>query len=165
MSQTSRYLIAAVLAAGIAGCRDASESAARSDNAVDATSISTADSAGVQIVRISNVHGLALPRQEARLIYSTATDLLLGHVLGAVFLQDGSLVFADNASTEIIFLDPDGQLRGRMGRTSAWTPTAGSGLATTPSTRSRSGGGPCLVPMGCRSPPWLFPFSVPSGFS
>lgn len=116
MSQTSRYLIAAVLAAGIAGCRDASESAARSDNAVDATSISTADSAGVQIVRISNVHGLALPRLEARLIYSTATDLLLGHVLGAVFLQDGSLVFADNASTEIIFLDPDGQLRGRMGR-------------------------------------------------
>lgn len=116
MSQPSWYFILPPLALAIASCRDAPEPAAGSDDAVGVATISTSDSAGVQIVRISDLQALSLPLLEPRLVYSTATDLLLGHVPGAVFLPDGSLVFADDASTEIIFLDPDGQLLGRTGR-------------------------------------------------
>lgn len=116
MLQPSRYCILPALAVAIASCRDASESAAGFVDAGGAATISTSDSSGVRVVHISDARALSLPRLEPRLVYSTAADLLLGHVLGAVFLQDGSLVFADNASTEIIFLDPAGHLHGRRGR-------------------------------------------------
>lgn len=106
---------AAILALAVGGCQEA---AVRSDvdGAAVGASMSVSDSAGVGIVHISDLRALALPRLERRLIFSTAAHLQLGHVTGAVFLPDGSLVFVDDAATEIIFLDPDGQVVHRTGR-------------------------------------------------
>lgn len=115
MSQISRCFKLPILAFAAAGCQEASEPAARPDDAADATTISVSDSAGVRIVHISDMDALSLPRLETRPVYSTAADLLLAHVVGAVFLPDTSLVLADNGETEIIILDRDGQVRGRTG--------------------------------------------------
>ena len=106
---------AAVLALAVGGCQEA---AVRSDvdGAAAGASMSVSDSAGVGIVHISDLRALALPQLERRLVFSTAAQLQLGHVAGAVFLPDGSLVFVDDAATEIIFLDPDGQVLRRTGR-------------------------------------------------
>lgn len=113
MSQTSRCAMIVALAA--VGCRESGETAAGSGEAAEDATVSVSDSAGVPIVHISDVRGLSLPRLDTRLVYSTAADLLLVRVGGAVFLPDSSLVLADG-STEIIFLDPDGQVHGRTGR-------------------------------------------------
>ena len=105
----------AILALAVIGCRESGEPAADSGEATDDATVSVRDSAGVRIVHISDVRGVSLPRLDTRLVYSTAADLLLVRVGGAVFLPDSSLVLADG-STEIIFLDPDGQVHGRTGR-------------------------------------------------
>jgi len=116
MSKISRCLKLTILALAVAGCQEATERGAPPDDAADAAAVSVSDSAGVRIVQISDVHALSLPRLETRLLYSTAADLLLAHVVGAVFLPDSSLVLADDGATEIIFLDPDGRVRARTGR-------------------------------------------------
>ena len=105
----------AILALAVMGCVESGEPAAGSGEAAENATISVSDSADVRIVHISDVRGLSLPRLDTRLVYSTAADLLLVRVGGAVFLPDSSLLLADG-STEIIFLDPDGQVQGRTGR-------------------------------------------------
>lgn len=113
MSQASRC--AMIVALAVTGCRDSGEPVAGSGEAAQDATVSVSDSAGVGIVQISDIRGLSLPRLDTRLVYSTAADLLLLRVGGAVFLADSSLVLADG-STEVIFLDPDGQVHGRTGR-------------------------------------------------
>ena len=76
----------------------------------------TVDSAGVEIVRLSDVHAMDLPRIETRLVYSTAADVELANVAGAVLLPDSSLAIADRRAAEIVFLDPEGRVRARSGR-------------------------------------------------
>lgn len=115
MSKASKCLAVAVLAVAFTGCRDASESAGRSEDA-EAATVTVSDSAGVPIVHISDVRALDVPELETRPVYSTPADLMLAHVEGAVFLSDSSLVVADGAATEIIFLGPDGRVRARAGR-------------------------------------------------
>ncbi len=105
----------AILALAVMGCVESGEPAAGSGAPAENATVSVSDSADVRIVHISDVRGLSLPRLDTRLVYSTAADLLLVRVGGAVFLPDSSLVLADG-STEIIFLDPDGQVQGRTGR-------------------------------------------------
>ncbi len=106
---------AVILTLAVVGCRESGEPAAGSGEAAEDATVSLSDSAGVRFVHISDVRALSLPRLDTRLVYSTAPDLLLVRVGGAVFLPDSSLVLADG-STEIIFLDPDGRVNGRTGR-------------------------------------------------
>ena len=108
MSRRIPGLVAAVLSIAVSGCGEA-------DQATAATFV-TVDSAGVEILRLSDVHALDLPPIETRLVYSTAANLELADVAGAVFLPDSSLVIADRQSREIVFLDPDGGVRARSGR-------------------------------------------------
>lgn len=116
MSKFLRCFRPTILSLAVAGCQEPAERAARPDDAADAATVSVSDSAGVQIVHVSDVQALSMPRLETRLVYSTAADLLLGHIVGAVFLPDSSLVLADDGATEIILLDRDGRVRGRTGR-------------------------------------------------
>ncbi|WP_420634344.1 hypothetical protein [Candidatus Palauibacter sp.] len=112
MSRALQGPVTAVLAAGLSvasfGCRQAPPGAA--------SPLVTVDSAGVEILRLSDVHALDLPSIEARLVYSTAADVELASVAGAVFLPDSSLAIADRQSAEIVFLEPDGRVRARSGR-------------------------------------------------
>ncbi|WP_419160868.1 hypothetical protein [Candidatus Palauibacter sp.] len=108
MSRASQYLVAAILSITGFGCGEDSQRTASSDAAVD--------SAGVDILRISDVHTLDLPRFETTLVYSTAADLELATVAGAVFLQDSSLVVADRQAHEISYIDRDGRVRARAGQ-------------------------------------------------
>ena len=112
MSRVLQGPVTAVLAAGLSvasfGCRQTPPGAA--------SPLVTVDSAGVEILRLSDVHALDLPLVETRLVYSTAADVELADVAGAVFLPDSSLVIADRQSREIVFLDPDGGVRARSGR-------------------------------------------------
>ena len=75
-----------------------------------------ADSAGVSIATIPNLHALDLPELRLTLLHSTLDDLDLVEVVGAVLLPDSSLVIADKASPNLTFLHPDGSLRARVGR-------------------------------------------------
>ena len=81
-------------------------------------SITTADSAGVEIVRVSDVHMLDLPEVELRLLHTTTTipDLFFEAVMAATFLPDSSLVIADGRLFELTFLEPDGTVRARSGQ-------------------------------------------------
>ena len=67
MSQTSRFLIFAALSTIPIACERPSTETASTG------SITTADSAGVEIVRVSDVHMLDLPEVELRLLHSTTT--------------------------------------------------------------------------------------------
>ena len=116
MSQAARGLIVAVLAIAGFGCQEDSQSTRNPDVPADSATVFPSDSASVDIVRISNLHAVDLPQVEKRLIYSTAADFELDHVVGAVFLPDSSLVVADRGSSELIFLDRDGNVRARTGR-------------------------------------------------
>ena len=109
MSLTSRFLIAAALSASVLACQDTPGDSRGPGAAVD--------SAGVDIVRIPDLQTLDLPEVELRLLHSTASipDLQFGHVIGAVFLPDSSLAIADDQSKEIVFIDPDGNVRARSG--------------------------------------------------
>lgn len=112
MSHTSRFLIFAALSTAHFACGDPSTETA------NAETVTTVDSAGVEIVRVTDVHALELPEAEVRLIHSTTAvpDLHLDRVAGAVFLPDTSLVVADGGASELVFLNRDGSIRARSGR-------------------------------------------------
>ena len=78
--------------------------------------VSLRDSAGVEIVRIADLHALDLPELNRRLLYSTALDVELHQVVGAAFLPDSSLAIANRGSFQVILLDQHGGVRGRVGR-------------------------------------------------
>ena len=114
-------LLAAALTAAAAACGDTAPDAPGADGEGElpgAPSLTTVDSAGVEIVRLSNVHMLDLPEVELRMVHSTATipDLFFERVMAAVFLPDSSLVIADRRLFELTFLEPDGTVRARSGR-------------------------------------------------
>ena len=112
MSQTSRFLIFAALSTAPLACEKQSTETASTG------SITTADSAGVEIVRVSDVHMLDLPEVELRLLHTTTTipDLFFEAVMAATFLPDSSLVIADGRLFELTFLEPDGTVRARSGQ-------------------------------------------------
>ena len=112
MSQTSRFLIFAVLSTAPLACESESTETASTG------SITTADSTGVETVRVSDVHMLDLPEVELRLLHTTTTipDLFFEAVIAATFLPDSSLVVADSRLFELTFLEPDGTVRARSGR-------------------------------------------------
>ena len=112
---TRRLVVATLIIAGF-GCGDASQETGRSGVGVDSSTVWVTDSAGVEIVRISDLHALDLPELNTRLVYSTAADLELYHVAGAVFLPDSSLAIADRGSSQVILLDRQGSVRERQGR-------------------------------------------------
>ncbi|WP_419941217.1 6-bladed beta-propeller [Candidatus Palauibacter sp.] len=108
MCRGTQRLVAAVLSIAALGCAEADQETA--------SAYATIDSAGVEILRLSDLHALDLPSIETRLVYSTAPDVELASVAGAVFLPDSSLVIADRRAAEIVFLDRDGRVRARSGR-------------------------------------------------
>lgn len=112
MSQTSRFLIFAALSATAVACERPSTETATP------TPVTIVDSAGVEIVRVSDVHMLDLPTVELRLLHSTATipDLFFEAVKAAAFLPDSSLVIGDGGLFELTFLEPDGTVRARSGQ-------------------------------------------------
>lgn len=112
MSHTSRILMFAALCTPHFACGDPPTETA------NAETVTTVDSAGVEIARITDVHALELPEAEVRLISSTTAvgDLHLDRVAGAVFLPDTSLVVADGGASELVFLNRDGSIRARSGR-------------------------------------------------
>ena len=112
----ARCLIVATLSIAGFGCGEASHGPGRSGSGVDSSTVSVSDSAGVEIVRISDLHALDLPELNRQLLYSTAADLELYHVAGAVFLPDSSLAIADKGSSQVILLAQDGSVRERVGR-------------------------------------------------
>lgn len=122
MLRTSHLLTAATLSATAVACGDSSADAPDADsNAELGTTpgpITTVDSAGVEIVRVSDVHMLDLPEAELRLLHSTTTvpDLFFEAVKAATFLPDSSLVIADGGLFELTFLEPDGTVRARTGQ-------------------------------------------------
>ena len=115
MWQSSRRFTVALVAVAASGCHEDSPRARNPDVAADSASVSLSDSVSVDIVRISNLHALDVPEVEKRLVYSTAADLEFELVVGAVFLPDSSLVVADRRSSQLVFLDRDGSVRGARG--------------------------------------------------
>ena len=116
MQPTARSLILATLTIAALGCGEATEEPGRSGSVAEAATVSATDSAGVDIVHISDLGALDLPDLDLRLLYSTAADIELYHVVGAVFLPEGSLAIADRGSSEVLFLDQQGSVRQRAGR-------------------------------------------------
>ncbi|MCY4400839.1 MAG: 6-bladed beta-propeller [Gemmatimonadetes bacterium] len=116
MSQITRCLIVAVLAIAGFGCLEDSENTRGPDVPADSATVFLSDSGSVDIVRISDLQAVDPPQVEKRLIYSTAADLEFDHVVGAVFLPDSSLVVADRRSSQLTFLDREGNVRARTGR-------------------------------------------------
>ena len=98
------------------GCQEVPEPGRRLDSGVAAAPVAVADSAGVSIATIPNLHALDLPELSLTLLHSTVDDLDLVEVVGAVLLPDSSLVVADKAAPNLSFLRPDGSLRARVGR-------------------------------------------------
>ena len=98
------------------GCQDVPESGQRLGPGEDARPVSVADSGGVSVATIPNLHALDLPELRLTLLHSTADDLDLVEVVGAVLLPDSSLVIADKAAPNLSFLRPDGSLRAQVGR-------------------------------------------------
>jgi len=74
------------------------------------------DSVGLRSVRIPDLDDINRPEITLRLIYTTTADLELGHVAGAVFLSDSSLLVADRRSFEVIAIDRSGNVVERTGR-------------------------------------------------
>ena len=113
MSQTLRFLVVfAALSTASLACES------QSTEMVSTGSITTADSAGVEIVRVSDVHMLDLPEVELRLLHTTTTipDLFFEAVVAATFLPDLSLVIADGRLFELTFVEPDGTVRALSGQ-------------------------------------------------
>ena len=108
--------ILATLTTAALGCGEASDEPGRSGSAMASATVSTTDSAGVDIVHIPDLGALDLPELLLTLLYSTAADIELYHVVGAVFLPDSSLAIADRGSSEVVFLDRQGRERQRTGR-------------------------------------------------
>lgn len=80
------------------------------------TSTTRRDSAGVTIVRLTNLADDALPTWSSKPLYSTTTHdtLLLGGASTAVFAADSSLVIG--SVSDLVSLSPDGQTLDRLGR-------------------------------------------------
>jgi hypothetical protein len=97
------------------GCQDTPDPG-QLDPGADAAPVTAADSAGVSIATIPDLHALDLPELGLTLLHSTADDLDLVQVVGAVLLPDSSLVIADKAAPNLSFLRPDGSLRAQAGR-------------------------------------------------
>lgn len=122
MLRTSHFLTVAALSATAVACGDAASDTPSAGGSADLsgtpTPITTVDSAGVEIVRMSDVHLLDLPDVELRLLHSTTVipDLFFESVKAATFLPDSSLVIADGGLFELTFLEPDGTLRARSGQ-------------------------------------------------
>lgn len=114
MSRDSRLLVSTALVVPLLACGDPSTETA----SAGAGAVTTVDSAGVEIVRISDLRALDLPEVELRLVHSTSAvpDLHLDRVAGAVFLPDSSLVIGDGGASELVFLNRDGSVRARSGR-------------------------------------------------
>lgn len=115
MQPTARPLILATLTIAALGCGDTAEGPGRSGTAPASATVSATDSAGVEIFRISDLGALDLPEPGIRLLHSTAADIELHHVAGAVFLPDSSLAVADRGASEILFLDRQGSVVQRVG--------------------------------------------------
>ena len=115
MPLTARCLIVATLSVAGFGCRETSQAPGRFGFA-DSSTVWMTDSAGAEIVRISDLHALDLPELNRRLLYSTASDVELHQVVGAVFLPDSSLAIANKGSSQVILLDEQGSVRARAGR-------------------------------------------------
>lgn len=115
MQPTPRPLILTTLTIAALGCGDAAEGPGRSGTAPASATVSTTDSAGVEIVHVSDLAALDLPELNVRLLYSTAADVELHHVVGAVFLPDSSLAVADRGLSEVLLLDRLGGVRERAG--------------------------------------------------
>ena len=115
MQPTTRSLFPATLAIVALGCGEAPEEPGLSSSASASATVSSTDSAGVDIVSIPDLGALDLPELNLRLLYSTAADIELYHVVGAVFLSDSSLAIADRGSSEVVFLDRQGSERQRAG--------------------------------------------------
>ena len=116
MQQTARCLILSTLALAGFGCRDASRESGRLDPGADSAISSTVDSAGVEIVSISDLRDFDLPEMDRRLLYSTSADVELHQVAGAVFLPDSSLAVANGGSSQVLLLDSRGNILERRGR-------------------------------------------------
>jgi hypothetical protein len=78
--------------------------------------LDVADSGGVSIASIPNLHALDLPELSLTLLHSTLDDLDLVEVVGALLLPDWSLVIADKVAPNLSFLSSDGRLRAQVGR-------------------------------------------------
>ena len=98
------------------GCQESSERGQRIVAGVGAVPVDVADSGGVSIARIPNLHALDLPDLSLRLLHSTVDDVDFVEVVGAVLLPDSSLVIADKVAPNLRFLRPDGSLRAQVGR-------------------------------------------------
>lgn len=112
LTQSSRAalcVLTLVLAITTAGCSEAPQQPQR---AVDGPR----DSVGVMGTEIPGLDDVNAPEISPRLIYTTTTDLGLGHVAGAVFLPDSSLLVADRGSSDLIVLDRLGNMLERTGR-------------------------------------------------
>ena len=116
MEQTARCLIFSALVLAGFGCRDASQETDRLDPGADSAISSTTDSAGVAVVRISDLQDFDLPELSGRLLYSTSAEVGLFQVAGAVFLPDSSLAIANTGSSQVLLLDQQGSLLERRGR-------------------------------------------------
>ena len=115
MQLMARPMILTTLTIAALGCEQAAEGPGRSDTAAASATVSTTDSAGVEIVHVSDLGALDLPELSMRLLYSTAPDVELHHVVGAVFLPDSSLAVADRGLSEVLLLDHQGSVRERAG--------------------------------------------------
>lgn len=82
----------------------------------DSVAVDVADSGGVSIATIANLHALDLPEFSLTLLHSTVDDLDLVEVVGAVVLPDSSLIIADKVAPNLSFLGSDGKLRAQVGR-------------------------------------------------
>ena len=119
MPQPWKFVLLPALAIASFGCREPSQGARGSDSPEGPATLFASDSASLDIVRISNLDALDPPQVTRRPVYSTAapsSSLQLYNIAGAVFLADSSLVIAHKGSSELIFLDRDGNVRGRTGR-------------------------------------------------
>ena len=74
------------------------------------------DSLGLRSIRIPDLGDVNPPEITLRLIHTTTADPGLGHVAGAVFLSDSSLLVADRRSFEVIAFDRSGNVVERTGR-------------------------------------------------
>lgn len=116
MRQAARCLVLSALVLAGFGCRDASQRTDRSVPGANPPAMSTTDSAGVGVVRISDLQEIDLPELNRRLLYSTSADVELYQASSAVFLTDSSLAVANRGSSQILLLDPRGRLLERRGR-------------------------------------------------
>ena len=104
----ARCVLTLVLALGKAGCSEVPRQPHSAGG--------PRDSVGLAATRIPYGDAAGSSEIAPRLVYSTAPDVELGHVAGAVFLPDSSLLVADRMYSELISLDGSGSVLERAGR-------------------------------------------------